>query len=107
MTFLSLFDGAKVNECYRRKPTVAPQQALAMYNSRIARSQAGSLAQQLPADSDRVFIVALFESTLCRTPRPAELQECLAFLREWTDRGTARRQLALVLLNHNDFVTVR
>jgi len=35
MTFLSLFDGAKVNECYRRKATIAPQQALAMFNSQI------------------------------------------------------------------------
>ena len=48
MTFLSLFDGAKVNECYRRQPTVAPQQALAMYNSKLAASQAQSSGASIP-----------------------------------------------------------
>ncbi len=45
MTFLSLFDGAKVNECYERKSTVAPQQALAMFNSRMAAGQARKIAE--------------------------------------------------------------
>ena len=107
MTFLSLFDGAKVNECYRRRPTVAPQQALAMYNSPIAAAQSQKIATAFSKSADPEFIVALFEHILCRPPAPAELKECKTFLAGITDRKRARQQLALVLLNHNDFVTIR
>ena len=107
MTFLSLFDGAKVNECYRRWPTVAPQQALAMYNSPIAAAQSQKIATAFSKSADPEFIVALFEHILCRPPAPAELKECKTFLAGITDRKRARQQLALVLLNHNDFVTIR
>ncbi len=107
MTFLSLFDGAKVNECYRRKATVAPQQALAMFNSQIAWEQAGKLAARRQNDTDTAFITGLFQNVLCRPASAAEVGECTAFLAAAGDREGARRQLALVLLNHNDFVTVR
>jgi len=107
MIFLSLFDGAKVNECYRRKPTVAPQQALAMYNSRIAATQSQKLAAALPGKSNEEFVTALFEHVLCREPTTSELKECVAFLSEHQDASRARQQLTLVLFNHNDFVTVR
>ena len=107
MTFLSLFDGAKVNECYRRKATVAPQQALAMFNSQIAWDQAGKLSSRRAAESDADYIAHLFLHVLCRPASTAELSECRTFLLEARDPLVARRQLALVLLNHNDFVTVR
>lgn len=107
MTFLSLFDGAKVNECYRRRPTVAPQQALAMYNSPIAAAQSQKIAKAFSQHAGRGFIEALFEHVLCRSPKPAELKECETFLADIPDRNRARQQLTLVLLNHNDFVTIR
>ena len=107
MTFLSLFDGAKVNECYRRKATIAPQQALAMFNSQITWAQAGKLAEQRRDEGDAAFIAGLFEHVLCRPASTDETGECQAFLADADDRLNARRQLALVLLNHNDFVTVR
>ena len=107
MTFLSLFDGAKVNECYERKSTVAPQQALAMFNSRIAAGQARKIAETYGALNGSEFVKALFEHVLCREPAPKEQVECTQFLAEFKGSSEARRQLALVLLNHNDFVTIR
>ena len=107
MTFLSLFDGAKVNECYERKSTVAPQQALAMFNSRIASGQARKIADSYASAKGGEFVKALFEHVLCREPTTKELSECTAFLAEFKGSPEARRQLALVILNHNDFVTIR
>ena len=107
MVFLSLFDGAKVNECYRRVPTVAPQQALAMYNSRLASEQATRLANQVEAIIATDVVAELFETILSRRPTSRELRECVEFLEEFVDHRRGRQQLALVLLNHNDFLSVR
>lgn len=107
MTFLSLFDGAKVNECYQRKATVAPQQALAMFNSRIASQQAKKLTDAYESLKTGNYVSALFDHVLCRKPSSKELAECTKFLSEFADNAKSRHQLALVLLNHNDFVTIR
>jgi len=107
MTFLSLFDGAKVNECYQRKSTVAPQQALAMFNSQVTAGQAKKIADAHAALNGSEFINISFEHVLGRTPHPKELSECLEFLTELDNSAAAKRQLALVLLNHNDFITIR
>ena len=107
MTFLSLFDGAKVNECYQRKATVAPQQALAMFNSQIAAGQAQKIAESHRTLNGTEFVQVLFEHILGREAAPQEQVECTQFLAEFKGSAEARRQLALVLLNHNDFVTIR
>jgi hypothetical protein len=107
MTFLSLFDGAKVNECYQRKSTVAPQQALAMFNSQIAAEQARKIAETHGTLNGSESVKAMFEHVLGREPAPEEQAECTQFLTEFKGSVEARRQLALVLLNHNDFVTIR
>lgn len=107
MTFLSLFDGAKVNECYQRKTTVAPQQALAMFNSQVAAGQARNIADAHSQLNGSELVNALFKHVLGREPAPQEHAECSQFLKELKDSTKARHQLALVLLNHNDFVTIR
>ncbi|MFP6764073.1 MAG: DUF1553 domain-containing protein, partial [Planctomycetaceae bacterium] len=107
MTFLGLFDGAKVNECYQRKSTVAPQQALAMFNSRIAADQARKIAEVHGTLNGSELVDALFVHVLGRQPAPKEQADCTQFLAEFKGSAEARRQLALVLLNHNDFVTIR
>jgi hypothetical protein len=107
MTFLSLFDGAKVNECYQRKTTVAPQQALAMFNSQVAAGQSRKIAEAHSELDGSEFVIALFEHVLNRTPDPTEQAECMQFLAEFSGSAESRHQLALVLLNHNDFVTIR
>ena len=124
--FLKIFDGPAVTECYQRHPSVMPQQALALANSELALGQARSLAKKLsvevPAD-DQAFLRAAFRRVLARDPRPEEMRLCQEFLEAKTlipvaasanggevprkDRPKARANLLLVLLNHNDFVTVR
>lgn len=107
MTFLNLFDGANVNECYERKPTVSPQQALAMYNSQLADKLSRELASKVPGDTGVVFVTNLFRHVVSREPTAEELAECTSFFADFGDAEEAKYQLALVLLNHNDFVTIR
>jgi hypothetical protein len=136
MLFLNVFDGPSVTECYARKETVVPQQALALANSELclthSRLLARTLAGQVGPD-DVKFIEAAFERILCRLPRREETAECVRFLAEQAPRlaalkpasdtvaangvdGTkpsadpalrARENLVRVLLNHNDFITIR
>jgi hypothetical protein len=93
--------------------------------------QAGPAAADSPA-SDVQFIAAAFETVLSRSPTPAEQAECAAFLARQAEqladkeslsaftagaansvppsadpRQRARENLVHVLLNHNDFVTIR
>lgn len=121
--FLELFDGASVLDCYRRNSTVLPQQALALSNSMVARRHsrilAASLHQQAGSRdaSDARFVEAAFEALLCRRPFAAERRSCAAFLKNHgrsssgqpSERNPlpSRESLIHVLMNHNDFVTVR
>ena len=136
MKFLELFDVADPNSCYRRIESVVPQQALAISNSRLAQTQSRSLAthlaQSLPADgpSNEAFIALAFETILSRGPTAEELATCHDFLSAHTDllqrqdlsalsaartkpldaisaAKRSRENLVHVLLNHNDFVTIR
>jgi hypothetical protein len=107
MTFLSLFDGAKVNECYERKATVVPQQALAMFNSQLVAEQARKIAERYADQESEELVDSLFRHMLCREASAEERAECVQFLREFEGNAEARHQLTLVLLNHNDFVTIR
>ncbi|MBP88572.1 MAG: multidrug transporter [Planctomycetaceae bacterium] len=140
MTMLKLFDGPGVMECYRRDESIVPQQALALANSPLAKTQTRRLAAALNGevggdDTPQVaeaFIAASFEQILTRLPTRAEVQACREFLSEQTrlladpsklipaavgEKAStapadephlrARESLILVLLNHNDFVTVR
>jgi hypothetical protein len=132
MEFLKLFDAASVTECYQRKESIIPQQALALSNSELTIRMARRLARDLAktyADSPE-FVTAAFERTLSRAPTSAEREECLAFLAEQTRLHSAngrkpeapdaagkvpasdptlraRENLTQVLLNHHEFVTVR
>jgi len=88
--FLELFDGASVNECYRRSESVVPQQALALANSDLSIAQSRTLATKLyvdvasnptaAGDRDGAFIALAFEHVLCRKPTPDEANECRQFL---------------------------
>ena len=133
MIFLTTFDAPSPGECYRRMPTVMPQQALAMSNSGLALSAARTLAARLSSESkaDDAFIASAFEQVLARPPTDAERDACARFLHEQSHRlaepaklkafdsgdpaaikpaadpkQRARENLVHVLLNHNDFVTI-
>jgi len=134
MEFLQIFDGAGVTECYRRKESILPQQALALANSDLSLREARWLARTVSSEvgSDSLsFVSAAFEHVLARSPSEAERAECLGFLGQGTaptnasigesarandmdckapatDPALRRREsLVHVLLNHHDFVTIR
>lgn len=98
------FDAPEPNDCYRRTRTVLPQQALALTNSALVHDHSASLALRVGGasiDTD-LFIAAAFEHILARSPREPELCACREFIATGSREGLVR-----VLLNHNDFVTVR
>jgi hypothetical protein len=99
---LGVFDNASVLECYRREESVAPQQALALVNSRASHDSARALAGRLSALDEETFIRESFLAILGRAATAEELQasrESLAIL--------ARPLFLQALFNHNDFVTLR
>ncbi|MGZ8938291.1 MAG: DUF1553 domain-containing protein, partial [Limisphaerales bacterium] len=110
--FLKIFDGPTITECYVRRPTVNPQQALALHNSELtlreARSFAGKVWRNQP--DEKSFIREAFRRLIVRDPTNDELKVCRQFLAEQgrlRSPERARENLALVLMNHNDFVTIR
>jgi hypothetical protein len=124
MEFLKLFDAAAPTECYQRKASIVPQQALALANSPLCIAAARVLARQIGADDADAFVTACFERILSRPPSPAELAECRAFVgtappqtrmttdpaghKPASDPSLRRREsLVLVLLNHHELVTLR
>lgn len=112
--FLGTFDNASVFDCYRRRESVTPQQALALANSRIPREAADALAIRFKAViDDRLFITAAFNTIL---GRPASAEEYAASLgslttfrstRETPDPLRARALFLQALFNHNDYITLR
>lgn len=88
MQMLSLFDQANPDECYRRKESVIPQQALALMNGRLAidlsRILAGKIFDSLQSvehpQFEKQFIHAAFETILSRRPFPEEVADCQEFL---------------------------
>jgi hypothetical protein len=136
MQMLEQFDAASPSECYERRESVVPQQALALSNSVLALSQARLLARNLSAAADGAtaigFITAAFEQVLGRAPTTEERTRCERFLAEQTTllrepakltafpagpngvvppaadaAQRARENLVHVLFNHNDFITIR
>ncbi|MBT4693609.1 MAG: DUF1553 domain-containing protein, partial [Planctomycetaceae bacterium] len=136
MTFLQLFDIASPEECYERKDSIIPQQALALANSPLAKRQSRILAdnimQQLDDRDVLKFIQKGFNQILGRPPSTRELTVCQKFISQQTlklsnpevltkfDSGAqvdiapaedpqirACENLVLVLLNHNEFITIR
>jgi hypothetical protein len=135
MEFLKLFDAAAVTECYRRKESNVPQQALALANSELTLAGARALARALANESanDVAFVRAAYEHVLSREPTAPEIETCSGFLaaqerffvenRERLDPTAAepsdasrpsadpalraRENLVHTLLNHHELVTIR
>ncbi|WP_233200457.1 DUF1553 domain-containing protein [Blastopirellula marina] len=112
--FLLTFDEAEVTECYLREQSVVPQQALAMTNSDLVLGSAESISGRISEvnHGDEDFIRAAFKTILGIHPDEEELSASQAALEAWAqlENGStadARSNLVWILLNHNDFVTVR
>ena len=134
MEMLEIFDLANPNQCYERKVSVIPQQSLALMNSAMVLSQARLLARRLAKDAktNHDFIIVAFEQVLSRTPSLRECRRCEQFLIEQVRLFQQKKKLTVfpsvgraaispskdpllraqenlvhVLLNHNDFLTIR
>jgi hypothetical protein len=107
--FLKIFDGPNAAECYLRRPSVIPQQALALANSQLVVEQSRELAKKLTDQTEvDAFIHAAFLRILAREATADELSACRQFLADAkTTPERARQDLVVVLFNHNDFVTIR
>jgi hypothetical protein len=106
--FLKLFDGPSVNECYQRRSSVLPQQALALANSELPLAQARLLAKRLhetAGEDAEAFVRLAFRQILAREASADEIRACLAFLVSTQVRP--RENFIAVLFNHTDFVTIR
>ncbi len=145
MLFLTMFDAPSAEECYRRHETIVPQQALALFNSKLVFDRADDIARAISAEvgdaSTADFVHASFELLLGRMPTEAEQVTAIDGLDrltavedveaaattgaaptaaaagngqgqvspQWlaTPHDRARSAFIHVLLNHNDFVTIR
>ena len=109
--FVQIFDGPSVTECFMRDESVQPHQALALANSSLSFKAASAIARRLmdtdDPDVDRIITDA-FKIVLTREPTEEELNLCFEFIatKPEVNQRTVRN-LLLVLINHNDFVTVR
>ncbi len=109
MTMMVLFDAANPSECYIRRPSIVPQQALVLANSTLCRVASRTLADRLWSETNqdsKEFIRLLFLSTLNRLPSDTEYASCSDYLNQ-SSVSLSHQSLAHVLMNHNDFVTVR
>jgi hypothetical protein len=116
---LKTFDGANPVECYLRSESVIPQQALALANSQISVEKARVLAAKIGVGAPpEAFVKSAFETILGRLPTSEEQAVGVRFLQRepdllasWKVSGPpavrAREDFVHVLLNHNDFVTIR
>lgn len=136
MKFLKLFDAAAPTECYRRKESIVPQQALALINSPLTIEHSRLVARKLTTECGEdspAFVAAAFEQVLARPASKAEIETAIWFLVQQSKyfeenasrledaaknlEGAsqpsrepplrARENLVHVLLNHSDFVTIR
>ncbi|QDT75513.1 Planctomycete cytochrome C [Lacipirellula limnantheis] len=117
--FLTAFDEASVSECYRREESIVPQQALALTNSELVLDSSKVIAEQLAqvedggaVNDDATFVRRAFRTLLGIDASDAEVAFSVQALAAWrqipeqTERSP-RANLVWVLLNHNDFVTLR
>lgn len=113
MPSLELFDAPTTTDsCALRTQSTVPTQSLVLMNDEFVEEQAGHLARRAVAEAgdDRTRIVErLFLITLSKKPSPERLRESLDFLTQRekaSDKETALRDLAHVLLNSSEFVYI-
>ena len=102
--FLATFDNSNVLECYRRNESVVPQQALALTNSKLSRQSADALAARMAKLEAKSFIEQAFLHVLSRPPTAEEAKRSAEGLKALQNQRSLFLQ---VLINHNDFVTLR
>lgn len=126
LTMLDLFDTPLMEvNCPERNTSTVPLQALALLHGPLSDQNSRALGDWIlqAATDDPSRVEAAVERVLTRKPTAAERQRLLQFVRETTDEQTsgatppteaqraaavrfAWTQLALVLLNENEFLYV-
>ncbi|MFN9463650.1 MAG: DUF1553 domain-containing protein, partial [Planctomycetota bacterium] len=117
--YLSLFDGADPNlSVDERKPTTTPTQSLFLMNSPLVHLASESLAKQLTESTQDQSnrLRELYKQTLGRAPSDQERQECLDFLKAYSEQqarvavGDTELQswsaLCRVLMTSNSFLYI-
>jgi hypothetical protein len=125
LRMVTIFDGPSVQECYRRHETIVPQQALVMANSKVVLTRAAETAAAIDRELEAAggpatrvdFITSAFERMLSRPPTGEERAQCEESLAALAGvisaeegvslEARARASLVHVLLNHNDFISIR
>jgi len=112
--FLTTFDEAMVTECYRREQSVVPQQALALTNSKLVLDTSPKIAQRLGEETatDSAFVRNGFALLLGIEAGDEQVAASIKALETWRrlsggSDNDARARFVWVLINHNDFVTLR
>ena len=112
--FLTTFDEALVKSCYRRDQSIVPQQALALSNSNLVLDSKKQIAERLSegTSSDTEFIQKAFSVLLGIKVSQQETKSSFKAMEEWrkipeSTGNDARAHFIWVLINHNDFVTLR
>jgi hypothetical protein len=105
--FLATFDNANVLDCYRRAESIVPQQALALMNAETSLAAAQKITQAMNVTSDSQFIQDAYQTLLATPPTAEELALSLQGLQQLGATETARAAFIHILLNHQDFITIR
>jgi hypothetical protein len=113
------FDRPAANcSCAIRHPSTTALQSLLLLNSKFSLDAASRLARSVDQHGDEMDAkcVELYRRVLSRPPAPEELQDCLTFLRDQSDRLAeegrsdadiaALTDLCLALFNSNQFLYV-
>ncbi len=121
--FMETFDAPDACDAYRRTRSIVPQQALAMVNSNLIQEQSSVLATRLWESAKlkagdqshrlEIFVRLLFETCLSRLPTEAERRMITTYFssesagKTEADQALARAGLVRVILNHDDFLSIR
>ena len=120
---METFDAPDACDAYRRTRSIVPQQALAMVNSNLIQEQSSVLATSLWESAKskagdqshrlEIFVRLLFETCLSRLPTEAERRMITTYFspesagKTEADQALARAGLVRVILNHDDFLSIR
>jgi hypothetical protein len=113
MPSMELFDAPTTTDsCALRTQSTVPTQALVLMNDEFIEEQAGYLARRAKAEAGDALpqiVERLFLLTLSRKPTEPRLKQSLEFLQtreQASDKETALKDLAHVLLNSSEFVYI-
>lgn len=95
MEFLGLFDGASATDCYQRKASIMPQQALALTNSQLSVLKSRMIADQLWTEVSQKhttdkkpdnlrFVQQAFQLILSRPASQKEQKAAIHFIQQQT-----------------------